>query len=199
MEIISKNRLEAFSDGVIAIIITIMVLQINVPMRGSWNAVLAPNFLITFGSYILSFLFVASFWVSHHMILAPVKTVSKKLLWVNLFLLLPMSVLPTVTTWHSDFVNSVAPSVCYIAIYTLCVLGLYVLAKVAMKHVDKSNIMIMESVAKIRFWMVMFGIVSTIGTFFIPQIATISVMLILIGYHISVFILNKLKWHGLIL
>lgn len=199
MKIINKSRLEAFSDGVIAIIITIMVLQINVPTHDSWSAILAPNFLITFGSYILSFMFVASFWVSHHMILAPVKTVSKKLLWVNLLLLLPMSVLPTVTTWHNDFVNSVAPSVCYIAIYTFCVLGLFVLSKGAMKHVDKSHIKMMESVAKIRFWMVMFGLVSTIGTFFIPQIASISVMLILVGYHTFVFILNKKKWHGLIL
>ena len=64
MEIINKSRLEAFSDGVIAIIITIMVLQINVPTQGSWSAILAPNFLITFGSYILSFMFVASFWES---------------------------------------------------------------------------------------------------------------------------------------
>lgn len=89
------NRVEAFSDGVIAIIITIMVLALQVPREASWAALLrvAPSLL----SYALSFVVVAIMWVNHHYLLRLAKHADAHLLWANNFLLFWMSLIPFVT------------------------------------------------------------------------------------------------------
>lgn len=90
-----KNRLEAFSDGVIAIILTIMVLEIKIPHSTEWKEVflLYPIFL----SYFLSFLFICIYWVNHHHLLHTVKKVNSKILWSNAALLLTLSLVPWAT------------------------------------------------------------------------------------------------------
>ena len=80
-----KNRLEAFSDGVLAIIITIMVLELNVPKRADWTTL--STILPVFLSYVLSFLYVGIYWNNHHHILHTVTHVSAAVLWANLNLL----------------------------------------------------------------------------------------------------------------
>ena len=94
------NRLEAFSDGVIAIIVTIMVLELKAPHEPTVAALLevAPVFLF----YILSFVVVAAMWVNHHYLIHQVKTVSPKLLWVNNVLLFCMSLIPFVTAYMGE-------------------------------------------------------------------------------------------------
>ena len=94
------NRLEAFSDGVIAIIVTIMVLELKAPHEPTVAALLevAPIFLF----YILSFVVVAAMWVNHHYLIHQVKTVSPKLLWVNNVLLFCMSLIPFVTAYMGE-------------------------------------------------------------------------------------------------
>ncbi len=91
----TTNRLEAFSDGVIAIIVTIMVLELRAPAQPTWAALLkvAPVFL----SYGLSFLVVAIMWVNHHHLIHAVRSVTARLLWSNLNLLFWMSLVPFVT------------------------------------------------------------------------------------------------------
>jgi uncharacterized membrane protein len=92
-----KGRLEAFSDGVIAIIITIMVLEMSVPL-GNDLAALRP-ILPKLASYVLSFVFVGIYWTNHHHLLHAVREVNGGILWANLHLLFWLSLVPLVTDW----------------------------------------------------------------------------------------------------
>ncbi len=102
----TKGRLEAFSDGVIAIIITIMVLELQVPHNAEWAALeaLAPVFF----SYVLSFVFVGIYWNNHHHMLHAVHHINGPTLWANLHLLFWLSLTPFVTAWMGE--NHFAPA-----------------------------------------------------------------------------------------
>jgi uncharacterized membrane protein len=95
-----KNRLEAFSDGVIAIIITIMVLELKVP-HGVELAALKP-LLPVFLSYVLSFIYVGIYWNNHHHLLHTAQHVSGGIMWANLHLLFWLSLIPFVTGWMGE-------------------------------------------------------------------------------------------------
>lgn len=96
----TKNRLEAFSDGVLAIIITIMVLELKIPHGTELNDLtpILPYFL----SYILSFIYIGIYWNNHHHMLHTVKMVSGGILWANLHLLFWLSLVPFTTGWMSE-------------------------------------------------------------------------------------------------
>jgi len=96
----TTTRLEAFSDGVLAIIITIMVLEIKVPHDTSWNALF--ELLPVFNSYVLSFIFVGIYWGNHHHLLHTIKHVSWKIIWSNLHLLFWLSLIPFATGWMGE-------------------------------------------------------------------------------------------------
>src|SRR6185503_373398 len=96
----SKGRLEAFSDGVIAIIITIMVLELKVPHADGVKA-LAP-LVPTFLSYVLSFVYVGIYWNNHHHMLHATTTVTGGMLWANLHLLFWLSLFPFATGWMGE-------------------------------------------------------------------------------------------------
>ena len=100
-----KDRLLAFSDGVIAIIITIMVLELTAPHGANWSdlAPLAP----VFSSYVLSFTFVAIYWNNHHHLLYTLSRVNGTILWANLHLLFWLSLIPFATAWVGE--NPFAP------------------------------------------------------------------------------------------
>jgi uncharacterized membrane protein len=100
-----KNRLEAFSDGVLAIIITIMVLEMKVPHGADWATL--QTLVPVFFSYILSFIYVGIYWNNHHHLLHAVKHVSGGVLWANLHLLFWLSLFPFVTGWMGE--NHFAP------------------------------------------------------------------------------------------
>jgi uncharacterized membrane protein len=95
-----KNRLEAFSDGVIAIIITIMVLEMKVSEGINWDTfkMVIPKFI----SYIISFLFVAIYWVNHHHLLFTIKKVNPSIMWANMNLLFWLSLIPFATAWMGE-------------------------------------------------------------------------------------------------
>lgn len=101
----NRTRLEAFSDGVLAIIITIMVLEIKVP-HGADFAVLKPLIPIVI-SYLLSFIYIGIYWNNHHHMMHPVKRVSGGILWANLHLLFWLSLVPFTTGWIGE--NNFAP------------------------------------------------------------------------------------------
>lgn len=107
----SKGRLEAFSDGVFAIIITIMVLELHAP-EGATFAALKPV-LPKFISYILSFIYVAIYWNNHHHLFQVVKHVNGKVLWCNIFLLFCLSLIPFVTAWMGENHFSASPVALY--------------------------------------------------------------------------------------
>ncbi len=106
-----KGRLEAFSDGVLAIIITIMVLELAVP-HGSELIDLQP-LIPVFLSYVLSFLYVAIYWNNRHHMLHTVKHVSAGILWANLHLLFWLSLFPFATAWMGEHHKAPMPSVVY--------------------------------------------------------------------------------------
>lgn len=96
----SKGRLEAFSDGVIAIIITIMVLEMKIPHEAGLGALrpLIPKFL----SYVLSFIYIGIYWNNHHHLLQAVRQVNGRILWANMHLLFWLSLIPFVTGWMGE-------------------------------------------------------------------------------------------------
>ncbi len=96
----SKSRLEAFSDGVLAIIITIMVLELRVPHEGSLEALRA--LLPIFFCYALSFLYVAIYWHNHHHLMQLVRRINGSVLWANTFLLFCLSLVPFTTAWMGE-------------------------------------------------------------------------------------------------
>jgi uncharacterized membrane protein len=95
-----KGRLEAFSDGVLAIIITIMVLELKVPHGTDWAALqkLSPTFL----SYVLSFVYVGIYWNNHHHLLQATRQIKGPILWANSHLLFWLSLIPFVTGWMGE-------------------------------------------------------------------------------------------------
>jgi len=109
--IMGKSRLEAFSDGVIAIIITIMVLEMKVP-RGDGLESLAPLFSV-FMSYVLSFVYVGIYWNNHHHMMHTCSRVTGSILWANLHLLFWLSLFPFVTGWMGENHFSAVPSALY--------------------------------------------------------------------------------------
>ncbi len=120
-----KNRLEAFSDGVLAIIITIMVLELKVPHGEGLEAVipLLPVFL----SYVLSFIYIGIYWNNHHHMLHTVKRVKGPILWANLHLLFWLSLIPFATGWMGENHFSSTPSMIYGVVLFMAALAYWVL------------------------------------------------------------------------
>jgi len=120
-----KSRLEAFSDGVLAIIITIMVLELKVPHGSSFDALapVVPAFL----SYVLSFIYVGIYWNNHHHLLQTAKKVSGAVLWANLNLLFWLSLLPFATGWMGENHFDALPSATYGLILLMAAIAYFVL------------------------------------------------------------------------
>jgi uncharacterized membrane protein len=123
-----KNRLEAFSDGVIAIIITIMVLELKVPHGADWDtlAPLGPVFL----SYVLSFIYVGIYWNNHHHLLHAITKVNGSVLWANLHLLFWLSLIPFVTGWMGENHFGKVPVAIYGVVLTMSSLAYLLLERV---------------------------------------------------------------------
>jgi uncharacterized membrane protein len=125
------TRLEAFSDGVIAIIITIMVLELKAP-HGSNLEALVPVIPVFF-SYVLSFTFVGIYWNNHHHMLHVVEKVSGGALWANLHLLFWLSLTPFVTAWMDENDFAAAPVALYGFILLMSAVAYYLLAHILIK------------------------------------------------------------------
>jgi uncharacterized membrane protein len=110
-EVSETGRLEAFSDGVLAVIITIMVLELGVPHGASWPDLRAklPHFLI----YILSFVFIGIYWNNHHHLLRAAHRVTASVMWANLHLLFWLSLVPVLTAWVAEFYHNSLPAAAY--------------------------------------------------------------------------------------
>jgi uncharacterized membrane protein len=134
-----KGRLEAFSDGVIAILITIMVLELKVPHGGAWSdlAPLAPVIL----SYVLSFVYLGIYWNNHHHMLHAVRHVNGPILWANLHLLFWLSLVPFTTAWMGE--NHFAPNT--VAAYGATLLGAgisyFVLSRLLIRHHGQDSVL----------------------------------------------------------
>jgi TMEM175 potassium channel family protein len=132
-----RGRMEAFSDGVIAVIITIMVLELKVPHGIELPALLPliPVFL----SYVLSFVFVGIYWNNHHHMLYAVQHVSGGVLWANLHLLFWLSLVPFVTGWMSENHFAAVPVALYGLVLFMAGVAYYVLARVLVARHGKDS------------------------------------------------------------
>ena len=124
----TKTRLEAFSDGVIAIIITIMVLELKVPHDTSWDSLkhLWPVFL----SYVVSFINLGIYWGNHHHLIHTIKEVSSGIMWANLHLLFWLSLIPFATAWMGENRFEQNSVIVYAVLANLCGIAYYILLTV---------------------------------------------------------------------
>ena len=135
----SRNRIEAFSDGVIAIIITIMVLELRVPAGASLPALrpLTPFFL----SYILSFVLVGIYWSNHHHLFQVVERVSGGVLWANLHLLFWLSLVPFATAWMGENHFAAAPVAVYGVVLECAGVAYFILTRALLRiHAPDSTL-----------------------------------------------------------
>jgi uncharacterized membrane protein len=124
----SKGRLEAFSDGVLAIVITIMVLELKAPHHESDPAALAP-LVPEFLSYALSFVYVGIYWNNHHHLFQAVHHVSGRILWANLHLLFWLSLIPVTTAWLGNSHFAAWPAAAYGTVLLLAGVAYFLLTR----------------------------------------------------------------------
>ena len=133
----SKGRLEAFSDGVLAIIITIMVLELKVP-HGVDLESLTPLFPV-FLSYLLSFIYIGIYWNNHHHMLHAAARVTGGILWANLHLLFWLSLVPFVTGWMGENHFAALPVALYGVVLFMAGMAYYILAQALARHHGKDS------------------------------------------------------------
>ena len=135
----NKTRLEAFSDGVIAIIITIMVLELKIPHGSDWQSLrnLAPKFL----SYIISFIYIAIYWNNHHHLLHTVKHVTGSILWANTHLLFWLSLVPFVTAWAGQNHFADLPVAVYSFVMLMAGVAYFILSRILISVHGKDSLL----------------------------------------------------------
>jgi len=134
-----KGRLEAFSDGVLAIIITIMVLELKAPKEADLNALraLLPAFL----SYLLSFVYLGIYWNNHHHMLHSVQHVGGGILWANLHLLFWLSLVPFVTAWMGENHFAAAPTAVYGLVMLLAAIAYLILQRAIIARQGRDSLL----------------------------------------------------------
>jgi uncharacterized membrane protein len=161
----SKGRLEAFSDGVLAIIITIMVLELQPPHETSWEALrpLAPVFV----SYALSFVFVGIYWNNHHHLLQAARQVDGRVLWANLFLLFWLSLIPFVTAWMGETYFSTRPVALYGVVFLLAGFAYYLLSHSLIALHGQDSLLAKAVGRDIKGWLSLIGYALGIAAAFV--------------------------------
>jgi len=145
-----KGRLEAFSDGVIAVIITILVLELRAPHGADWSAVtpLIPAFI----SYVLSFIYLGIYWNNHHHLLQAASQVNGAVLWANLHILFWLSLIPFVTGWMGENEFATLPVAVYGFNLLMAALAYYVLERTLIAAQGKDSRLKMAVGAEIKGW-----------------------------------------------
>ena len=133
-----KSRLEAFSDGVIAIIITIMVLELKVP-HGADLAALQP-LLPVFLNYVLSFIYVGIYWNNHHHLLHATKRIDGRILWANLHLLFWLSLFPFATGWMGENHVAPLPTAAYGLVLLMAAIAYYLLERLIIARQGRDSV-----------------------------------------------------------
>ena len=175
----NKNRLEAFSDGVLAIIITIMILELKIPQSAEFSALkpIIPLFL----SYLISFIYIGIYWNNHHHMMHAVEMVSGKILWANLHLLFWLSMVPFVTAWMGE--NHFAPTT--LALYGMVLLMAaiaYYILEMSLIHHHGPDSLLSKAVGKNKKgqWSVALYIIGISTSFFSQWISGAMYILVAI-------------------
>lgn len=141
----SRNRMEAFSDGVLAIIITIMVLKLKTPESMELSAL--KEIFPTFLAYILSYIYVGIYWTNHHHLVSVIDSVSGTLLWKNLHWIFWMSLIPTATEWMGLYPFEKFPTLFYGITLFMCAISYHILQSEVIK-ISGKNSKIAKSIGK---------------------------------------------------
>ncbi len=133
-----SSRLEAFSDGVLAIIITIMVLELRVPVSeavdgGTFDQLRGAHLAPIFLSYVMSFIYIAIYWNNHHHLLYTVESVTASVLWSNMNLLFWLSLVPFTTSWMGEYPFESAPAAMYGIVLLLAGVAYYILERMLIR------------------------------------------------------------------
>ena len=139
MTVITKSRLEAFSDAVLAIVITIMVLELKIPHDASLSS-LAP-LLPVFLSYVLSFIYLAIYWNNHHHMMLTVHHVNGAILWANMHLLFWLSLIPFSTGWMGENNFAAAPTALYGIVLLMAAIAYFILQFVIVAEHGKTSVL----------------------------------------------------------
>ena len=167
---IGKGRVEAFSDGVIAVIITIMVLELHPPHEATLSALL--ELIHPFFAYVLSFIYVGIYWNNHHHMFQAVERVDGRVLWANNFLLFTLSLVPFATAWMGDTDFALIPTIAYGIVMCLPGSAYFVLARelVRVNGPDSTLAQAMGSGTKEWLSLVLY-VIGVAGAFIHPYIA----------------------------
>ncbi len=176
-----KSRMEAFSDGVLAIVITIMVLELKVP-HGEEISSLAPLLPVLF-SYVLSFIYVGIYWNNHHHLLHATRQVGGGTLWANLHLLFWLSLLPFVTGWMGENHFSALPTALYGCVLLMASIAYWFLVRRIIANEGKDSL-VFKAVGKDSK-----GIISTL-----LYLAAIPLAFVQPGIAQGIFILVAILW-----
>jgi uncharacterized membrane protein len=172
-----KGRIEAFSDGVLAIIITIMVLELKVP-HGTDISVLMP-LIPSFMSYVLSFIYVGIYWNNHHHMLHAAKHVSGTVLWANLSLLFWLSLFPFATGWMGENHFGSLPSAAYGFVLLMAAVSYYILQKCIIAA-DGENSVLKRALG--RDWKgkvsLVLYLIAIVAAFMLPWLAQVIYVLV---------------------
>ncbi|HEY4967513.1 MAG TPA: TMEM175 family protein [Puia sp.] len=143
----NKNRLEAFSDGVIAIIITIMVLEIRTPHDTSWKALIDQ--LPLFSSYLMSFVYLGIYWGNHHHLMNAASHVNAAIIWSNMNLLFWLSLIPFATGWMGENHYERNTVVLYASLLLACGISFTIL-QFCIERITKNNAKLVEAFVRVR-------------------------------------------------
>ncbi len=132
-----KHRMEAFSDGVVAILITIMILELHPPAGSDWASLvpIVPSVL----TYVLSFVFLGIYWSNHHHMLQATDRINGAILWANLHLLFWLSLIPFVTAWMGRNYEASLPTALYGAVLIMCALAYTILQSAIIREEGRDS------------------------------------------------------------
>lgn len=174
-EPLSKSRIEAFTDAVIAIIMTILVLEMPKPTGDTFASVI--SLLPHIGLYFVSFIILAIYWNNHHHLFQMVKHINGSVLWANNFFLLSISLIPLVSNWVSHYPHSFVPEFCYALILLFANTTYYVLTKQLLK-INASCLTISDTTSIKNIITIVLNVVGIILGYFIQPILILVFVII---------------------
>lgn len=174
----NKNRIEAFSDGIIAIIITIMVLEMKTPHEASWKAI--TNLLPVFVSYVLSYVFVGIYWGNHHHLLHTLPKVNSKVIWANFILLFFLSLIPFSTGWMGETHFEKIPVFIYALNLVLVAISYFLLQQVIMKSwlYETHLIIALKKQEKKGLLSLFIYLIALVFALFIPIVSAVGFLIV---------------------
>jgi uncharacterized membrane protein len=180
---LTPARMEAFSDAVMAIIITLTVLEIKIPTGAGLDSLvlLVPSFLV----YVVSFFTIGTYWNNHHHLLRATKHISAGIMWANLYLLFWLSLIPVVTTWLGEHWQSYWPTALYAAVLLMVAVAYNLLELQIVQHTEKREDLFRELTEKPKGLISMaVYVLAVIAAFYYPIISDGLIILVALMWFI---------------